>query len=142
MFCQNKIFKLIITFLLCCYISTCKKIFDTDFDQPNCDNLQLGIINTDSKIVCSEITKLLSDLHPDTSSADKFGHGENLNILVERINSSCDNVTAELLCYACIETLPPQSEVNLSTDSSGVEIDRILDIRTSQDEVLSCVRLH
>ena len=139
---QNKRFLLIITIMLCCSFSTCKKIFDTDFNQPNCENLQNGIIQSDSKTVCTEITKLLSDLHPDTSSGDKFGHRKNLNVLVERINTSCDNVSAELLCYACIKTLPPQSEVKLSTDSSGVEIGRILDISTPEDDVLSCIRLH
>jgi hypothetical protein len=139
---QNKLFILIITIILFSFFPTCKKVFETDFNQPNCDNLTDGLINLDSKMLCSEISKLMSDLHPSTSSDDKFGHRENLNLLIERINNSCENVSAELLCYACIETLPPQSEIKLSTDSSGVEIGRILDILTPEDNVLSCIRLH
>ena len=139
---QCKLFILIFLIIPCCFLSTCKKILDSNFYQVNSENLQNGIINCNSEIICTEITKLLLDLKPDPNTEDKFGHRENLIILVERINNICDNVSAELLCYACIYTLPPQSEVKLSSDSSGVEIARILDIKTPEDDVLSCVRLH
>ena len=139
---QNKKLVFIVVLLLCFSCLTCKKVFETDLFQLNCNNFQEGLINSDSEMVCEEISKLLYDLHPEESSDDKFGHRENFNILIERINTNCDNVSAELICYACIETNPPQSELKLSTDSSGVEISRILDVRTPEDEILSCIRLH
>ena len=128
--------------LLCFSLTACKKVFDTDLLNLNCINLQNGLINSDSEMVCEEISKLLYDLPPDNNSDDKFGHRENFNTLIERINSNCDNVSAELACYTCIETYPRQSELILSTDSSGVEISRILDVSTPEDDFLSCIRLH
>lgn len=138
----RKLSILIAIFLLGSHLSTCKKILDSNYYQLNSENLQTGIVNYNSEIVCTEITKLLLDLKSKPSADDKFGHAENLNKLIDRINSNCRNVAAELLCYACIYTLPPQSELKLSTDSSGVEVARVLDISTPEDDILSCVRLH
>ena len=138
----RKILILIIVIFICSHLSSCKKILDSNYYQVDSENLQRGIITYNSEIVCTEITKLLLDLKAKPSTEDKFGHAENLNRLIDRINNNCDNVAAELLCYACIETLPPQSELKLSTDSSGVEIARVLDISTSEVDILSCVRIH
>ena len=137
-----KSFILIISVLLCICLSSCKKILDSNYYQIDSENLRNGIVTFNSEIVCTEITKLLLDLKANPSADDKFGQAENLNKLIDRINTNCDNVTAELICYACIYTLPPQSELKLSTDSSGVEVARVLDIFTPEDDILSCVRIH
>jgi hypothetical protein len=62
--------------------------------------------------------------------------------LVNRINSKCENISAELICYACIETYPPQSEILLTTDSVGASINRTIDILTPSKDKLSFVRIH
>ena len=108
----------------------------------HCHNLQEGIINTDSEIVGEEINKILSDLDPKNKPDDTIGHKENFEILISRINSKCENINAELLCYACIKTLPPQTEIILATDSSGVLIFRTIDISTPENGVLRFIRIH
>ena len=135
-------FILLVVLLLFSHLSSCKKILDSNYYQVDSKNLQNGIINYNSEIVCTEIAKLLLDLKAKPSKEDKFGQEDNLNSLIYRINTNCDKVTAELICYACIKTLPPQSELKLSTDSSGVEVAIVLDILTPDDDILSCVRIH
>jgi len=122
----------------------CQKSVDAlnGWNQPDCDNLKKGIIEVNSDIVTTEVNKLLSDMKPDPSDKDRRGHFKNITTLIERINSNCDEITSELFCYACIETLPPQSEIILTVDSSGNSIMRIIDILTPADDKLQCLRVH
>lgn len=133
----------ILIFILC--ISSCRKILDNPVEvlaTINCENLQVGIINMDSRIVKSEINKIATHLEPLKTESDGIGHRENIKALVDHLNSQCSNIKAELLCYACIKTLPPQSEILLTTDSAGVAIKRVIDILTPADSSLSCLRIH
>jgi len=111
-------------------------------EQLNCDNFAEGIIRQDQDILSKEISKLVTDLEPNLSTDDKFGHKNNLPLLVERINSQCSNIESEIICYACIETNPPQSEIKVSTDSSVIQISRIIDILTSSEKNLTFIRIH
>jgi hypothetical protein len=108
----------------------------------DCDNLRIGIINMDNDIVKLEMNKLMIDLRPKVTGNDRFGHAENLDLLINRLNIQCDNISSELICYACIETLPPQSEISVTTDSAGTMVTRVIDISTPDDDILSCVRIH
>ena len=114
----------------------------TEFEQINCDNLSSGLLRYNTDIVKNEINKLCKDLTPHVSEDDKFGHKENINILVNRINTQCRNIEAELGCYACIYTNPPQSHISVTVDSVGTHVGRVIDIWTSADAKLSVVRVH
>jgi NCAIR mutase (PurE)-related protein len=107
----------------------------------NCENLKNGIINTDNSIVKSEISKLTTDLSPKTSADDQWGHAANFNTLITRINE-CEQVTAVSVCYACIKTLPPISEILVKTDSAGVQVQRYLDFKTSDQSNLEIIAIH
>ena len=96
----------------------------------------------DTSIVVPEINKLVTDLEPVPTDNDPYGHEENIDTLVERLNAQCDSLSAELSCYACIETNPPQTEILLTTDSSGTMITRVIDILTSADANLETIRIH
>ena len=135
---NNVLFLLFLTFVL----FSCDSLTNHEIDTINCDKLQSGIIDINVQTVSTEVNKLLKDLKPQISGSDRFGHKENLDKLIERINSQCGEVTADLICYACIETNPPQSEILVTTDSSGTLIYRTLDIRTPDDDIMSCVNVH
>ena len=127
------------------FISSCDKaVEDTGIEWKNidCDNLKTGIVNTDSDIVKAEINKLVTDLEPVKTDSDPLGHKDNLALLIEQLNIQCDNITAELICYACIETFPLQSEILVTTDSLGTDINRIIDIFTPDDDALSMRIIH
>ncbi len=126
-------------------ISSCDKAVDdteNDWENIDCDNLKSGIINIDSDSVRSEINKLVTDLEPVRTDSDPIGHKENLDLLIEQLNTQCDNITVKLICYACIKTWPPQSEILVTTDSLGTDINRVVDILTPDDDTLYCLGIH
>ena len=108
---------------------------------PDCKKLAQGLIEYDEQKAQIEISKLTADLFPSPSHEDEFGHKNNLHILVTSMNL-CDNLAAEFNCYACIKTLPPQTEITVLVDSSGVSLPRILDFHTPTDTALEFIRIH
>ncbi len=124
--------------------ASCSKIFDPmeGITAPDCAQLDVGLLHTNSEIVNAEVNKLTVDLKPVVKSADAWGHNKNLTILISRLNEHCQDLNAELICYACIKTYPPQSEILVQTDSLGTTVLRVLDISTPMDAVLKCIRVH
>jgi hypothetical protein len=106
------------------------------------ENLVNGVINLNEEKVNFEISKLLSDLTPQVNSNDEFGHAKNINTLIERINSSSKNIESSLICYSCIKTLPSQSEILLTTDSSNISVNRVIDIITPSNGKLTFGGIH
>ncbi len=108
----------------------------------DCANFTEALIYLKSDSVKKLIDKFTFDLNPDVKENDNWGQRENINLLIERLNSQCDDISANLGCYACIYTMPPQSEIMISTDSSGMKIKRIIDILTPKDDILKYLNVH
>lgn len=125
-------FFLIITIIA---ITSCKKDINHLDDSFNCSLLKEGIVNRNDSIVKYEINKLTFDLYPKPTDSDESGHLINFDTLINRINI-CIGIDAEMFCYACIKTGPPQSLVLITTDSAGIQIQRKLDFLTSENSVL------
>lgn len=132
---------LIVLFLSVC-IPSCDKIVDSTDDNLDCDNLKMGIMNMDSEIVKLEINKLVAGLKPNKTVSDNIGQKENIELLINRLNTQCNDINSELICYACIKTNPPQSEILVRTDSVGIAINRVIDIFTPSDANLVCRGIH
>lgn len=107
-----------------------------------CELLTEALVNYNSENLKAEVDKLTIDLKPHISNNNSYGHRENLNTLIDRLNSQCDNIEANLFCYACIQTFPLQSEISILVDSSGTDVCRIIDISTPEDDILSFVGVH
>ncbi len=107
----------------------------------NCRNFKNGIINSDQDAVGKEISKLLKDLNSKPTVGDEIGHSANFDILLNRINQ-CEEIYAELFCYCCIKTGPPQSEILIKTYSKGQEVQQIIDIQTPEDGMLVYRTIH
>ena len=133
------IFILIIISLI---IFSCEEADDNIIEDLSCDSLVVGIKMMDSDYVRPIVNKLVTDLESVPSDSDQFGHKKNLNILVDRLNDLCDNMIFTLTCYACIYTNPPQSEIEMLTDSANTDIRRVIDILTPKNELLSFIRIH
>jgi hypothetical protein len=120
-------------------INTCEQ----EDPQPIVDweAFKTGVIQKDISIIEKEISKLLINTLATPTSSDPIGQKINIGILVQSINGS-NKIAAELFCYACIKTYPSQSEILLTTDSSGISVRRIIDIRTSEDSILAFVNIH
>ena len=58
----------------------------------------------DEDVVIEELNILTIDLEPKNGD-----HTKNFDILIDRIGNQNSEMTAEMGCYVCIETAPPQS---------------------------------
>jgi hypothetical protein len=130
-----------VVFFVFCFLNSCEKGRNNGVFNMDCNKLKAGLILYQDSIVNVEISKLNKDLNPKITNADVYGHGNNFEILISRVNT-CEDIFAESFCYACIKTNPPQSEILVNTDSSGVSVSRIIDIVTPSDGKLSFRTIH
>lgn len=112
------------------------------WEYPNCHNFKYGIINLNSDSAQYEMYKILTDHEHKRTNGDKWGYKKKINILIDEFNKSWDSINVGLFCYGYIKTLPLQSEIVLTVDSSGNMINRIIDISTPDDDMLCCMRIH
>jgi hypothetical protein len=98
----------------------------------NCQLLRTGISNSDKEKVKNAISHFISQL-------PSKGHTpENLQKLTDAISREC-NATAKVLCFACIKTLPEQSEI--SVDYLGAD-HGIIDISIDREGRMVFSNLH
>ena len=123
-------------FILCGLINLLSCDKSNEVKNIDCSILTEALLNIDDEKFKSEINKLMIDLKPIAQENDIMGHKENFKKLITRLNSQCGNIEINLICYSCIKTEPPQSEIDITIDSSGVEVSRIIHIWTSRSEAL------
>jgi len=108
----------------------------------DCTLLTDALVHYNNEALKAEVDKLTVGLKPQITKEDPFGHRDNLNTLIDRLNAQCKHVKASLFCYACVETLPVQSEITVLVDSAGTQVCRMMDIITPEEEVLSYSDVH
>jgi len=136
---KNKILPILFSILL---FACSENDIDVDQFNLNCETLKTALLNFNSDEINFEINKLTQDLLPTITQNDEIGHFKNLNTLIDRINSNCDDIQAVKICYACIETLPVQSEIKVEFNFQGTQIERIIDISTPNDGILLSIEAH
>lgn len=125
-------FLLIALFLLA--VSCYKEYTSPDTNSPDFIN---ALVNSNNEGIKAEMDRVLAGLKQAPSPSDNIGQMANIDIAVKRLNSYI-GISAEFVCYACIKTNPPQSEIKVVITDR--QITRILDISTS--EILSYVSVH
>jgi hypothetical protein len=133
---MKKIFLLL--FISTAWISCKKQQSDAVMD---CDQFKQGIVANSEDRVKAEIEKLCQDLFPVVSATDEWGHSNNFVKLAQRISQQC-GIDADADCYACIKTLPPQTEIVVSFMNNGVQVKKTLDITTSATSRLAFLKMH
>lgn len=129
---------------LCLLLVSCHKSKDNGpaANAFNCDYFKTGISTNDQDMVGTEVNKLCENLLPLASTpSDEYGQHQNINILVQRLSEKCD-ISATLVCYACIETLPEQSEIKIDFTQNGVIHTQILDISFTAQHMLVFNGMH
>jgi hypothetical protein len=133
---MKKIFLLL--FISATLVSCKKQQSDTAI---NCDQFKQGIIANSEDKVKAEIEKLCQDLLPVVTATDEWGHRNNFIKLAQRMSQQC-GIEADVDCYACIKTLPPQTEIVVSFMNNGVVVKKTLDITTSSTSKLAFLKMH
>ena len=125
--------KKLLTLLFLIGFISCEK---QEIESIDCEVFINGLNIMDESIVKSEIEKLTADLQPHPSDEDMLGHSGNLQMLIDRLNNGCDGYAASLLCYACKEGYPVQSEIliELITGGNGQEV--TINIHTPENDIL------
>ena len=113
----------------------------TNSELQNCNELHNGLLEKDNLTLKPVFDDITNDLSPTLIESDNLGHKANFDILIKRIND-CKEVKASLKCYGCVETFPLQSEISVLIDSSGIQVERVIDILTSEKSSLKFVRVH
>jgi hypothetical protein len=126
----------------------CKKDNSENNFGLDCDKLIHGIYNaniypheSNDSLIKVEIDKLTKDLTPKPNVSDYDGQLANLYTLFTRLEK-CGNISFYICCYSCIQTGPPQSEVSVCVDSSGIQICRIFDFYTWEHDNLTFAAAH
>jgi len=125
---------LLLLLLIALSFAGCKK--DNAGDDV-CQDIQRAMLAEDvaamKTIITSHIQLLSSQGHTQ----------ENLQRLADMLDrKSC--LSAEIICYACIHTLPEQSEIKLSFRDGLSTVTRIIDIAATsqQDATMKMVNMH
>src|SRR4030095_13804977 len=76
----------------------------------NCENLKQSILSNDREMAKSAVNNIIMTL-PDQDYTKS-----NLQSLINKLNTDF-HLTAELLCYSCLYSDPPQSIIRISVNS-------------------------
>lgn len=71
---------------------------------------------------------------PMVTAEDAYGHEANLSLLIEELDG-IECLDAEPVCYACIETYPPISQIRLSSEG----VSKVIFLRTSPERCMKFV---
>ena len=106
-----------------------------------CMELRTSLVEFDNSTAIHILDQKLEDLLPHPTSTDQLGHEANMNIFISRLKDDC-GLEAEMFCYACIETLPLQTEIIVQVETKDTLVSRTIDILTRNDGNLVVANIH
>jgi hypothetical protein len=129
---KSEFLRTITTIISLAFITiACKKVPLKD----NCGNLKDAIVNDDVSLAISAVDNIISTLpNAHYSQADLQG-------LANRLTTDC-HLTTEVLCYSCIKTNPPQSEIRISATLPGTVKVTVVDISYNSTNRMTCLDMH
>ncbi len=113
---KAKITGLVLAIMLLTQLSCTK-----DDATENCPQLKAAMVADDTATVNLLVTDYINNL------SSKFYTEKNLNDLAAAIASQC-TITARVLCFDCIQTLPGQTEIEVTFSNNGSTVRKIFDI--------------
>ncbi len=100
-----------------------------------CDKLKAAIKKEDIIAAMNALTAYMNQLPAQSHTAD------NLKKLTQLVSSRCD-ADAVVLCFACIDTLPEQSEIKISFGYNSNRFYKIFDISHTPDNKMKVRNMH
>jgi len=133
---KNLMFLLLLSGL---FLFSCSKKEDINLFCPDvtsiCDAIPIDDKAVDMATVEAAINKLASDLAPVPTSADPIGQEANLDMLIQRLDD-CDCMKATFGCYACMESFPAQSRIDIVVEKENQKLNKSMRIFTSETKPL------
>ena len=134
---MKKLFFPVLLLVALLQYSCCDKEDNNSLTTIDCIALEEGLIFGEQDVVEAEINALCQNYPPAPTVDDEIGHKNNLNAIIMELNNQCSDFVAELGCYACLESLPPQSVINFTLDSVGVGVKRYISLWTPDGELMT-----
>ena len=122
-------------FALFLLVTGCEK--ESPGEEKECQQLQNAFIASDVDKVKEAVTKAINSLPSKTHTE------QNLNALALLLSNKC-RIKAEILCYACIKTLPEESELRISIIAGNNILHKTIDISafSTTDDKMKFVNMH
>ena len=110
---------------------------DLDFHSDLCE----AISYNDDHFVRDHIDDILDNMPPLPEFDDPLGHFYNLESLAIEISKDrCAD--AVIVCYACIETFPPQSELHVIIDDGRYYVEKYIIIATPPESEMYFIGMY
>lgn len=123
--------------ILSLFLSSCKK----EHASASCSTIQQAVLGNDKDLMKKEINLICNAIQVQSSVNDPDGLKHSLDELVSRLSSLC-GLSVRSLCYFCIDTLPPQSEITISVTTSTGTVTKLIDISYNSNKQLYFVNMH
>ncbi|MFN8246768.1 MAG: hypothetical protein U0T56_10335 [Ferruginibacter sp.] len=103
--------------------------------EPACEQMEQAVLryNTD------ELRMSLLQLIPDFTMIPY--NRQNLESLAATLSRQCF-ISADLACFDCIKTLPPQSEIRFKWNRIGTGYTKIIDLCANPNQTIRLVAIH
>lgn len=121
----------LLSFIIITLLISCRRNTLND----NCESLKDGMVANEVAAVQTAINNFIAGL------PDKHYSETNIRALANRISLEC-NVTVEVLCFDCIQTLPSQSEIKISFNSGGGVMAKCIDLSYNADNKMTYRGMH
>jgi hypothetical protein len=113
-------------------VQGCKK---QKAEPADCIQLSAAITANHIDQAKTSITAFINHLPSDAYTS------QNLDQLADSISGQCA-ITAIVLCFDCIDTLPSQTEIRVSVSSEGSTISKTIDITYTPDNKMKFGNMH
>jgi len=118
---------ILLTLLSCCKTEELNK---------ECSDLKSGFTYSNYSIIKPIFDSICQKYIPMPTNLDPLGHKKNTASVLKELQEKCLDIKIEMICYACLESLPVQSSFVVKLDSSHVEIIRHFSIYVPEGEVM------
>lgn len=100
----------------------------------NCTEFKQNFLDNDKEAIRIIIDSLCQKYPPIPTQDDDLGHKENTIKIIEELNETCSDLAFVQKCYACLESYPPQSSIEVKLDSVGISIMRYFGLYVPENE--------
>lgn len=119
----------------------CSKDKEHTAQSVDCVALKQAITNDELAVVKQMINEAGANIQVPAGLNEFEAYKYSIDELIKRIKANCD-ISIEVFCYGCIDTLPAQSEIRLSFSAGLMSIEKTLDLTVTDDGQVRCQNMH
>ena len=99
----------------------------------DCSNFTTALLELNENSLATILNPELEQFDLLDQDNDTCLHDNNLQAFTDALNDTCEDLNASVICCGCIETLPTISKITIQIESAGIEVTRIIDLFTPDE---------